>query len=109
MSSQALSTRRWSLHSKAQEKGTLSFDSSIFHLREEESEHEHKHTSTSDDDLLKLLGMPEDTQPWTRFDKGPKTYRTTSSSGPLWEYVIARITIDDRAGHIMSLEDTQNS
>ena len=30
VSSQALSTRRWSLHSRAQEKGTLSFESSIF-------------------------------------------------------------------------------
>ena len=37
-------------------------------------------TSTSEDDLLKLLGMPEDTQTWTRFDKRAKTYRTTSSS-----------------------------
>ena len=85
VSSQALSTRRWCRDSRAQEKRTLSFESSILHLREEESEHEHKHTSTSEDDLLKLLSMPEDTQTWTRFDKEEKTDRTTSSSGPLGE------------------------
>ena len=45
-------------------------------------------------------------QTWTRFDKRAKTYRTTSSSGPLWENVVARITIDDKTGHIMSLEHT---
>ena len=39
-----------------------------FHLHEE-SEHEHKHTSTNEDDLLKLLSLPEDTQTWTRFEK----------------------------------------
>ena len=92
--------------SRAQEKRTLSFESSTVHLREEESEHEHNHTSTSEDDLLKLLGMPEDTQTWTHFDKRAKTYRTTSSSGPLWEHVIARITFDDKTGHITSLEHT---
>ena len=108
MSGQALSTRRWGLHSRAQEKGTLSFESTTFNLREGESAHEHKHTSTSDDDLLKLLSLPEDTQTWTRFDKRAKTYRTTSSSGPLWENVIARITIDDKTGHIMSLEYTKH-
>ena len=47
-------------------------------------------TSTIEDDLLKLLGVPEDAQTWTRFDTRAKTYRTTSSSGPLWENVIAR-------------------
>ena len=57
---------------------------------------------------MKLLGLPEDTQTWTRFDKRPKTYRTTSSSGPLWENVIARITIDDKTGRIMSLEHTKH-
>ena len=107
VSSQALSTRRWGLHSRAQEKGTLSFESFIFHLHDEESEHEHKHTSTSEGDLLKLLSLLEDTQTWTRFDKRAKTYRTTPSSGPSWENVIARITIDDKTGHIMSLECTQ--
>ena len=52
--------------------------------------------------------MPEDTQTRTRHDKRAKTYRTTSSSGPLWENVIARITIHDKTGHIMSLEYTQH-
>ena len=107
VSNQALSTRRLGLHSRAQEKGTLSFESSIFHLHDEKSEHEHGHTSTSEDDLLKLLNLPECTQTWTRFDKRAKTYRTTSSSGPLWENVVARITIDDETGHIMSLEYTK--
>ena len=41
VASQALSTRHWGLHSGAQEKGTLSFESSIFHLHDEKSEHEH--------------------------------------------------------------------
>ena len=68
----------------------------------------HGHTSTSEDDLLKLLNLPECTQTWTRFDKRAKTYRTTSSSGPLWENVVARITIDDKTGHIMSLEYTKH-
>ena len=67
------------------------------------SEHEHKHTSTSEDDLSNSSGMPEDTQTWSRFDKRAKTYRTTSSSGPGWENVVARITIDDKTGHFMSL------
>ena len=58
--------------------------------------------------MLKLLGMPEDTQTWTRFDKRAETYRTTSSSGPLWENVIAQITIDDKSRHIMSLECTKH-
>ena len=40
--------------------------------------------------------------------KRAKTYRTTSSSGPLWENVVARITIDDETGHIMSLEYTKH-
>ena len=56
VSSQALSTWRWDQHSRAQEKGTLSFESSTFHLREGESEHEHKHTSTSEDTLLEIVG-----------------------------------------------------
>ena len=107
--SQALSTRRWGLHLRAQEKGTLSFESSIFHLHDEESEHEHKHTSTSEDDLLKLLSLPEDTQTWTRFDKRATTYGIPSSSGPLWENVVARIAIDDKSGHIMSLENTKHT
>ena len=108
MSSQALSTRRWGLHSRAQEKGTLSYESSVFRVHEEELEHEHTHTSTSEDDLLKLLSLPEDTQTWARFDKRATTYRTTSSSGPLWENVIARITIDDKTGHTTSLEFTKH-
>ena len=106
--SHALSTRHWGLHSGAQEKGTPSFESSIFHLHDEKSEHEHGHTSTSEDDLLKLLNLSQCTQTWTRFDQRAKTYRTTSSSGPLWENVVARITIDDKTGHIMSLEYTKH-
>ena len=108
VASHALSTRHWCLHSRAQEKGTPSFESSIFHLHDEKSEHEHGHTSTREDDLLKLLNLPECTQTWTRFDKRAKTYRTTSSSGPLWENVVARITIDDETSHIMSLEYTKH-
>ena len=61
-------------------------------------------TLTSEDDLLKLFNLPECTQTWPRFDKRAKTYRTTSSSGPLWVNVVARITIHDKTGHIMSLE-----
>ena len=53
--------------------------------------------------------MPDCTQTWTRFDKGAKTYRTTSSSGLLWKTVVARITIDDETGHIMSLEYTKHT
>ena len=64
-------------------------------------------TSTSEDDLLKLLNLPEHAQNWTSFDKKAKTYRTTSSSGPLWENV-ERIAIDDKTGHIMSLECTKH-
>ena len=108
MASQALSTRHQGLHSRAQEKGTLSFESSTLHLHDEESGHEHGHTSTSEDDLLKLLNLPEHTQTWTRFDKRATTYRTTSSSRPLWENVVARVTIDDKTGHIMSLEYTKH-
>ena len=63
----------------------------------------------SENDLLKLLSLPDDTQTWTRFDKRAKTYRTTSSSGPLWENVVARITIDDKTGHITSLEHTKHT
>ena len=63
-----LSTRRWALQPRAQEKKTL-WPASTVHLRGEESEHEHEHTSKSEDDLLKLLGMPNDKQTWTRFDK----------------------------------------
>ena len=98
----------WGLHSGAQKKGTPSFESSIFHVHDEKSEHEHGHTSANEDDLLKLLNLPECTQTWTRFDKRAKTYCTTSSSGPLWENVVARITIDDETGHIMSLEYTKH-
>ena len=107
MASQALSTRHWGPHSRAQEKGTLSFESSTLHL--EESEHEHGHTSTSGDDLLKLLNLPGHAQTCTRFDKRARTYRTTSSSGPLWDNVVARVTIDDKTGHIKeSLEYTKH-
>ena len=57
-----------------------------FHVNQ--SEHEHDHASTSEDD---------------RFDKRANIDRTTSSSGLLCESVIARITIDEKTGHIMSL------
>ena len=49
-----------------------SLESSTFDLHKDESEHEHEHTSTSADDLLKLLGMLEDTETWTRFDTRAK-------------------------------------
>ena len=58
MASQALPTRHWGLHSGAQEKGTLSFESSIFHLHDEKSEHEHGHTSTSEYDLYLRPARP---------------------------------------------------
>ena len=108
MPSAALSTRHWGLHSGAQEQRTPSFESSIFHLHDEKSEHEHRNTSTSEDDSLKLLNLPECTQTLTHFDKGAKTYRTISTLGPLWENVVARITIDDETGHTMSLEHTKH-
>ena len=91
MASQALSTRHWGLHSGAQEKGTLSFESSIFHLHDEKSEHEHGHTSTSEDDLMK-------------FD----SRKIIAPRHPRWANVVARITIDDETGHIMSLEYTKH-
>ena len=69
MASQALSTRHWGPHSGAQEKGTPSFESSIFHFHDVKSEHEHGYICTSEDDLVKLLNLPECTQTWTRFDK----------------------------------------
>ena len=52
--------------------------------------------------------MVEDTQTWTHFDKRANTHRNLSSLGPLWENVVARITIDDKTGHIMSLEHTRH-
>ena len=57
-----LSTRRWRQQRRAQEKGRSRLNHPHFHLREEESEHEHEDTSTSEDDMLKLLGIPDDTQ-----------------------------------------------
>ena len=47
-----------SLHSREQEEGTPSYESSIFHFHDEKSEHEHGDTSTSEDDVLKLLNLP---------------------------------------------------
>ena len=105
-SSHALPTRRWAQQQRAQEKETRSLESPTVLLREE-SEHEHEHTSTSGDELLKLSGIPEDTQTWTRFDKKVKPHRTTSASGPLWENVLARITVDDKTDHVVSLEYTK--
>ena len=106
MASQALSTLGPTFRGKGERNA--SFESSIFHLHEEKSEHEHGHTSTSEDDLLTLLNLPECTQTWTRLDKRAKIYRTTSPSGPFWENVVARITIDDETGHIMTLEYTKH-
>ena len=71
----------------------------------EESEHEH--ASTSEDHLLKYLGIPEVTQTRSRFDKRAKTYRTTAASRRSWENVLARITVDENTGHVMSLEYTK--
>ena len=54
--------------------------------------------------VLKLLNLHECTRTWTRFDKRAKTYRTTSSSGPLWENVVARITIDDETSCVLNTQ-----
>ena len=115
MSSEALLTWRWDKLSRAQKKGTRSLESPSSHPHVEcaatsgQSGYDHDHTSTSEDDLLKLKNFLGDTQIWTRFDKRAKTYRTTSSSGPLWENAIARITIDNNTGHNMSLLNIQNT
>ena len=58
--------------------------------------------------MLKVLDMPHDTQIWTHYDKRAKTYRTTSSSGPSCENVMARIAIDDKTGHITSQDHTKH-
>ena len=114
MTSQALSTRHWDLHSRGQEKETRSLESLSSHPPVEcaatsgQSGYDHDHTSKNEDDLLKLLNLPESTQTWTRFDKRARTNRTTSSSGLLWKDVVARITIDDKTGQIMSLEYTKH-
>ena len=50
--------------------------------------------------MLKSFSLLKDTQAGTRFDK-----RASSS---LWENVIARITIGDKTGRIMSLECTKH-
>ena len=99
----ALSTQRWGPQQRAHEKRTLALESFTFRPK-----HDHEHTPASEDDLLQNLGMPEDTQTWTRFDKTAKTYCTTSSAGPLWEIVMARITIDDKTGLVMSLDYTKH-
>ena len=96
VASQALSTRHWSLHSRAQEKGTLSFESSIFHLHDEKSEHEHGHTSTSEDDLLKLLNLFECTQ--------KNGLASTRGRKP----IVPRHRCD-KIGRIMSLECTRHT
>ena len=92
---------------RRKERLHLSHPYFIFMTRKK-SEHEHGHTCTSEDNLLKLLYLLERTQTWTRFDKRKETCLTTSSSGPLWENVVARISIDDKTGHIMSLEYTKH-
>ena len=79
---ESLSTRRWAQQPKAQ----------------------HEHTSTCEDGVLKLLGVPHDTHNRTRFEKRAKTYRTTSASGPLWQTVLARITIDEYR-NLLSVRD----
>ena len=58
--------------------------------------HDLDHTSTNEDDLLRSLGVPEDTSNLDQFLQDSETCRTTSSSGPLRENVMARITIDDK-------------
>ena len=73
----------WSQQQRSEEKGTRSLESSTFHPHQEESEHEHEHTITSGD-LLKVLGVREDTRTWTPFDRRAETCRTTCGSGPLW-------------------------
>ena len=77
-----------------------------FHLHDEKSEHEHGHTSTSEDDLLKLLNLPEHTQTLTRFDKRAKSYRYLRHPLDHERRMFARITIDYKSGQIVSLEYT---
>ena len=109
VSSHAFSTWRWGLHSRAQEEGTLSFESFIFHLHDEESEHEHKHTSTSEDDLLKLLSLPEDTQKTglasTRERKPIAPRHPRDHCGRMLLHESRSMT---KTGHIMSLEYTKH-
>ena len=99
----------WGLHSGAQKKGTPSFESSIFHVHDEKSEHEHGHTSTSEDDLLKLLNLPECTQPGLESTRERKPAVPRHPRDLLWEIVVARITIDDKTGHITRLEYTEDT
>ena len=98
VSSHSLTTRRWRQHPKRKRKERHRIQSSILHTREVGSEHEHEHTSTSEDDLLKLLGVTGDTQTWARFDKKATTSRSTSSSGPFWNNVTARLTTHHKTG-----------
>ena len=45
---------------------------------------------------------------WVHSNLDSLRQESKSSSGPLWENVVARITIDDDTGHIMSLEYTKH-
>ena len=87
VTSQALSTRHWDLHSRAKEKETRSLESLSSHPLNEcaatsgQSGYDHDHISKNEDDLFKLLNLPESTQTWTHFDKRARTNRTTLSSG----------------------------
>ena len=80
------------------------FESSIFHLHDEKSEHEHGHTSTSEDDLLKLLNLHSNPGPLRQ----ERERKPIAPRRPLWENVVARATIDDKTGHVMSLEYTKD-
>ena len=82
---------------KRKERFHLNHPYFIFMTRSQTSTNTHPQAKTI---LLKMLSLLGDTQAGTRLDK------RASSSGPLWENVIARITIDDKTGHIMSLEYT---
>ena len=93
MPSNSGSTRYWGLHSRAQEKGTLSFESSSLPVHGGESEHEHGHTSTSEDDLLKLLNLPDHTQTWTRFEKGKQYTAHVSFSHAVNTHSLLHITL----------------
>ena len=106
MTSEARSTRHWDWSKECVRMGHLHPILKLS-VQPRQSGYDHDHTSTREDDLLILLNLPEHTQTWTRFDKRARTYRTTSPSGPSWDNVVARITIDDKTGRIMSLEYTK--
>ena len=55
--------------------------------------HEHNHTFTSEDDVLELLGLPNDTK---HLDSFRQESEHLSHKVTLWENVVARITFDDK-------------